>query len=233
VTQWSGDVTTEDHGANRVIRLSNGEKNLLNPGVMSALMDAFATAKADDAVHGVILTGSGVYFCGGLDVPAIQAGADPVEFATHLVELLKVFPTFPKPIVAVVNGDAVASGSSLAASCDYAVAKEGVKLGTYEVSVGVWPMIAQVPLIKAIGAKAAMENIGSGEPFTTQRAVEVGLLNTVVPGSELLATATSWLTNAHRGQGVYAAGRPTVYEYDQMAIEDALDMALDRFVAQF
>jgi enoyl-CoA hydratase/carnithine racemase len=233
MTKWSGEVTTKDVDGNRIIVISNGEKNLLNPGVMAGLVDALAEAAADDGVFGVMLTGSGSYFCGGLDVPAIQAGANPVEFATHLVELLKIFPTYPKPLVAVVTGDAVASGSSLMASCDYAVANSAALIGTYEVSVGVWPMIAQVPIIKAIGVHAAMENIGSGEPFSAARAHEVGLVHAVVSPGEEMAHATAWLAHAERGRAVYAAGRSSAYEYDSMSITQALDLSLNRFVAQF
>lgn len=230
---WTGDVHIHDYGPNRAITIDNGEKNLLNPGVMSAVIEALHHARDAEDVLGVILTGQGDFFCGGLDVPAIQAGANPVEFAEHLVALLKVFPSFPKPIVAVVNGDAVASGASLLASADYAVCVNSALVGTYEVSVGVWPMIAQVPIIKAIGAKRAMENIGSGEPFSATRAQELGLVNRVVPQGDELSVALEWLEKAHRGQSVYSLGRPTVYEFDVMGIEQALDASLQKFVSQF
>ena len=233
MTNWSGEVTIADIGRNRIIRIANEEKNLLNPGVMSGISRELSRAKDDQDVFGVILTGTGSFFCGGLDVPAIQAGADPIEFATHLVALLKVFPNYPKPCVAVLNGNAVASGASLAASCDFVVGHQDVLVGTYEVSVGVWPMIAQVPLIKAIGVRAAMENIGSGEPFTATRAYEVGLLNRIVSDGEQMAVAIEWLDKAYRGHSVYGAGRPSAYEYDSMPVGDALDLSLNRFVAQF
>ena len=233
MSEWTGSVNIEDKGPNRIIRLSNGEKNLLNPGVMSATVDALEVARADESVLGVIITGEGNVFCGGLDVPAIQAGADPVEFARHLVALLKMFPAFPKPIVSAVNGDAVASGASIVASSDFASCSSSARVGTYEVSVNVWPMIAQVPIIKAIGAKRAMENIGAGEPFTADRALQVGLVNQVVAPGDELSAATTWLDKAHRGQGVYAFGRPSAYEFDAMAVDQALDASLEKFVSQF
>lgn len=222
-----------DHGPNRVITIENGEKNLLNPGVMSQLSKALVTARDDESVLGVILTGEGSFFCGGLDVPAIQAGADPIEFAKALVAVLKLFPGFTKPIVAAVNGDAVASGASLVASCDFGVCASSANVGTYEVSVNVWPMIAQVPVIKAIGVKRAMENVGAGEPFTADRAYEVGLVNQVVAPGDELSAAIAWLDKAHRGQGVYSVGRPTAYEYDALPIDQALDASLEKFISQF
>lgn len=77
-------------------------------------------ADADTKVTGVVITGAGDVLCSGLDIPAIQAGGDPVEFATALVALLKLIPTAP-PVVAVVNGNAVASGAG----------------------VGIWSMVAR------------------------------------------------------------------------------------------
>jgi len=231
--EWTGSVGVEAASPYRVITIENGERNLLNPGVMSALSAALVEADGDAGVEGIVLTGSGAVFCGGLDVPAIQAGADPVEFAQSLVALLSLIPTLGTPVTAAVNGDAVASGASLAAACDFAVGHPDVRIGTYEVSIGVWPMIAQVPVIKRIGAKAAMENVGSGEPFTAQRAHEVGLLQRIVAAGAEVEACTAWLRLASRGAAVYAGGRRSFYEFADMPYEQALRASLDRFTAMF
>jgi methylglutaconyl-CoA hydratase len=208
------------------------EKNLLNPDVMGAVAEGLARANGDPAVTGSILTGAGDAFCGGLDLAGIRAGGDPVEYATRLAELLKLIPTLVKPVAAVVNGDAVASGSSIVAACDFAVIPPDALVGSYEVAVNVWPMVAQVPLIKRMGARAAMENIGSGDPFTAQRAFELGLVNAIAPAAELRGVAEEWLTRAARGAGVYG-GRPFFYEIDEMPYDAALDLSLEKFAAQF
>lgn len=208
-------------------------RNLLDPQKMEALERRLLEADADSSVTGILLTGSGELFCGGLDVAAIKAGGDPVEFAGALVRLLKVFPLLTTPIAAVVNGDALASGAAIVAACDYAASIPAARIGTLEVSVGIWPMVAQVPIVHRIGARAAIENIGSGEPFTAVRAREVGLINAVVEPEELEATATAWLRNAARGGAAIAAGRPALYELAELPYEVALDRALDRFAAMF
>jgi enoyl-CoA hydratase/carnithine racemase len=208
-------------------------RNLLDPAKMAALERRVLDADADSSVTGILLTGAGELFCGGLDVAAINAGGDPVEFAGALVRLLKVFPLLTTPIAAVVNGDALASGAAIVAACDYAAATPAARIGTLEVSVGIWPMVAQVPIVQRIGARAAMENIGSGEPFTAARAREVGLINAVVEPEELEATATTWLRNAARGGAATAAGRPALYELAELPYDVALDRALDRFAAMF
>lgn len=208
-------------------------RNLLDPASMGRLADDLRRADQDNTVTGIVLTGAGDVFCGGLDVGALRAGADPVEFATALVGLLKIFPALTKPIVARVNGDAVASGASLVAACDYAVAAPNSLIGTYEVSVGIWPMVAQVPLIKRLGVRAAMENIGAGEPFTADRAREVGLVNRVVDAGGLDSAAAEWLALAARGGDAVRAGRSSAYLLDALPYADALDRSLELFAAMF
>lgn len=204
-------------------------RNLLNPQVMAKLETDLREAGADASTRGIILTGAGDVFCGGLDVPAIKAGADPIPFYSALISILKLIPTLPKPVVSVVNGDAVASGGALVAVSDYAVTLADANLGSYEVSVGVWPIVAQVPLIKRLGARVAIQNIASGEPFTAQEALHAGLVNAVAgTTSELQTLATTWLTRASRAGATMTTGRPSVYELEQLSLNDGLDEAFKR-----
>ena len=207
----------------------SGEGNLLNPGVIATVIAQLKAADADDDVTGVVITGAGGIFCNGLDIPAIQAGGDPVEFAESLAELLKLMPALGVPLVAAVNGNAVASGASIVAACDYAVSLPDVLIGTREVSVGIWPMVAQVPLIQRLGVRFAMENVGSGEPFTPQRALEVGLINEVADAAGLMPAAEAWLTKAARGGAIVKIGRPAFYSLAELGYSDALDAAVELF----
>lgn len=225
--------TSSDPAANIAVVVVDGpENNLLNPDVMGAVAAGLKAADQDDAVDAILLTGAGDAFCGGLDLAGIRAGGDPVEYAGALAELLKVFPRLRKPVAAAVNGDAVASGSSLVAACDYAAMPSDALIGSYEVGVAVWPMVAQVPLVKRLGARLAMENIGSGDPFTAHRAHELGLVNAVVPRAAVRATAEAWLTRAARG-GAANAGRTFFYEIADLDYDRALDLSLEKFAAQF
>lgn len=209
------------------------DRNLLNPEVMAKLEADLRAAGADESTHGIILTGAGSVFCGGLDVPAIKAGADPIPFYSALISILKLIPTLPKPVVSVVNGDAVASGGAFVAVSDYAVAATDAKIGSYEVSVGVWPIVAQVPLIKRLGARAAIQNIASGEPFTAQEALQVGLVNEVADAAKLTSLAEVWLTKAARAGATMTTGRPSVYELEQLSLDDALDEAFKRLAQAY
>jgi enoyl-CoA hydratase/carnithine racemase len=215
------------------IEIAGPGRNLLNPTNMAHLEAQLRAADAHQGVTGIILTGSGSDFCGGLDLGAIGEGESPVDFAGALVSLLRLFPGFTKPVAAAVNGDAVASGGALVAACDYAVAAPDALIGSYEVSVGVWPMVAQVPIIQRIGARAAMENIASGEPFTAERAREVGLLNVVTEPGNVMGEARSWLLKAARAGAVMAVGRPTLYELEALDYDEALQLALSKFSRMF
>ena len=225
-------MSTIDESGIITVTIDGPERNLLNPQVMAAVEADLLAADANPDVKAIIITGAGDAFCGGLDLAGIRAGGDPLEYAACLAKLLKVFPRLTKPVAAAVNGDAVASGGSIAAACDYAVIVDHALIGSYEVSVGVWPMVAQVPLIHRIGTKRAMENIGSGNPFSAKRAWEVGLVNMVVKPAHLLETTREWLREAVRG-GAANAGRVSFYELAELSYDDALDAALDKFAAQF
>ena len=206
--------------------------NMLNPDVMAQIKSDLIRADEDDAVSGILLTGAGAHFCGGLDLAGIKAGGDPVEFAGALADLLQVFPKLRKPIAAAVNAHALASGAALVAASDYAVMVPDVKIGSYEVAVGVWPVVAQVPLIQRLGPRLAMENIGSGEPFTAERALELGLVNALASPEELIGTVTKWLTLAARG-GAANAGRRFFYEVADLPYAEALQQAHQNFAQQF
>jgi len=232
-TEFGGSVNGRMEGTTLILTIENGPRNLLNPLVIRQLQRELEHAESNPDVLGVLITGNGDWFCGGLDIPALEGGADPVEFGQALVDCLKVFPTLGVPIAAAVNGDALASGASYISACDYAVAAKTAHIGTMEVSAGRWPMIAQVPVIHRIGARASMENVGSGEPFSAERAKEVGLVQRVVePGTEVEA-ALDWLALASRAPSATPEGRRSLYELAQLPYAEALDGSLARFVALF
>lgn len=216
-----------------VVTIEGPGRNLLNPENMAKLEADLRAAGADQNTTGIVITGAGDVFCGGLDVPAIKAGADPIPFYEALISILKLIPTLPKPVVAVVNGDAVASGGAIVAASDFAVSSPSAQIGSYEVSVGVWPIVAQVPLIKRLGARAAIQNIASGEPFSAQAALAAGLVNEIAEESKLMGLAAEWLEKASRAGATMSTGRPSVYELEQLDYNDALDEVFKRLAQAY
>lgn len=224
------EITTED--GLRTIRLDRPPSNYLDPELMIRLTSALNDADTEPEVGGILLTGGGDIFCAGMGVHLIQASADPTEFGRRLVELLALLPTLGTPIAAAVNGDALASGASLACACDYVAMVPAARLGTTETAVGVWPVIAQVPLIHRIGQRA-MENAGSGEPFTAARAMELGAINAVVEPAGLEAHVRTWLQQASRAGSMARAGRRGFYEMMQLPYEQGLQLGLEQFAEMF
>jgi enoyl-CoA hydratase/carnithine racemase len=215
------------------LRLDRQPRHLLEPGLMRALVASLTDADADATVSAIVLTGTGAVFCGGLDVEALRAGGDPVEFARELVALLRIIPKLGKPVLGAVNGDALASGFSLACACDYTVAVEGSKLGTYEASIGIWPMIAQVPPLQRLLPRHALQNVMTGVPFDAAEAQRIGAVNAVVAAGELAATIGRFAALATGSGSALAAGRRTFYQLLDLSYDAALDAALDEFTQMF
>lgn len=224
---------TDDTRTFATVTIDGPGRNTLNPEVLGKLEADLKAADADENVAGIILTGSGDVFCGGLDVPAIQAGADPLPFYEGLVGVLRMMPLLTKPIVAVVNGDALAGGAGFVGAADFVVAVPSAKIGSFEVSVNVWPVVAQVALVKRIGARAAIENIISGEPFTAEKAREVGLVNVIADSGDAIAKAEEFLEKTKRGRSVMAVGRPSVYALETMTYDEALETALSNIAKAY
>lgn len=215
------------------LRLDRPPRNFLLPETMAGLATTLLEVDADASLRAVVVTGSGETFCGGLDIERIRAGADPVEFAGRLVELLRLFPRLGKPVVAAVNGDALAAGYAIVCACDIAIAVEDAKIGTYEASIGIWPMVAQVPALKRLQTRHALRNILTGEPYEAHRAREVGIVDEVVSREALQPTVEAYLELVTRAGGALAAGRRAFYEFLDLPYDDALTEGLARFAAMF
>jgi len=215
------------------LELARPPRNLLDPDVMAVLRDAILEADGAAEVDAIVLTGGGDMFCGGLDIELIQAGADPVSFASALVELLRIFPTLGKPVIAAVNGDALASGYSLVCAADLAVAVDTARIGTFEASVGIWPMIAQVPALQRLHPRHALENLLTGEPFDARRAYDIGIVNEVVGAGELWPAVERWAQLSVRAGKALAAGRRSFYRFRELSYDDALTASLEEFRGMF
>jgi enoyl-CoA hydratase/carnithine racemase len=213
--------------------LARPPRNLLDPDVMAVLRDAILEADGDADVDAIVLTGGGDMFCGGLDIERIQAGEDPVAFASALVGLLRVLPTVGKPVIAAVNGDALASGYALVCAADIAVTVDSARIGTFEATVGIWPMVAQVPALQRLHPRHALENLLTGEPFDAQRAYEIGIVNEVVGAGELWPAVERWAQRSVRAGAALAAGRRSFYRFRDLSYDDALDASLEEFRGMF
>jgi enoyl-CoA hydratase/carnithine racemase len=233
-------TASDGHGLERsredglaVLTLAKPPRNLLDPELMALMREAILEADDDPDVQAIVLSGEGETFCGGLDIERVQAGADPVAFASGLTELLRVFPGLGKPVLAAVGGDALASGYALVCAADIAVAADHVRIGTVEASVGIWPMIAQVPPLQRLHPRHALQNLLTGEPFDAQRALEIGIVNSVVGAEELWTEVRRWAKLSVGAGQALAAGRRSFYRFLDLSYDEALTASLEEFRSMF
>jgi enoyl-CoA hydratase/carnithine racemase len=183
-------VTFDTHGATALIRLNRPEvRNAVNLALTADLRAALARFEGDPALRVAVLTGAGRFFCAGMDLAAFAAGErpgldDPDGFAGF------VRATRTKPVIAAVNGGAVAGGFEIVLACDMVVAETGAILALPEVKRGLFAAGGgALRLPRRLPAAIAAEMLLTGDPITADRAAALGLVNAVVPGPDLIDTA--------------------------------------------
>ena len=158
-------------------------RNALSAAVRGGLFDATRRFAGDDEARVMALTGAGDVFCAGGDLKEMAETAlevPPVDFMPQFERNVVV----DKPIVAAVNGPALAGGFLLVQNADLAVAAEGATFGIAEVKVGRGsPWAAPLPWL--VPPRIALEMLLTGDPLPASRALEVGLVNRVVPRADL------------------------------------------------
>ena len=165
--------------------------NALNAATLDALQAAFDAAATDDAVRVVVLTGAGPKaFVAGADI-AEMADLRPTEgrdFSLRGQRLMRSIETLPKPVVAMVNGFALGGGLELAMGCHLRIAADTAKVGQPEIGLGLIPGFGgSQRLLRRAGRAATRELCLLGAPVTAERALQLGIVNRVVPAAELEA----------------------------------------------
>jgi enoyl-CoA hydratase len=181
-----------DRGPVRVIAVDRPDKlNALNAATLEALHAAFDAAAVDAEVRVVVLTGSGPKaFVAGADI-AEMSGLTPVEareFSLRGQRMMRRVERMPKPVIAMVNGFALGGGLELAMCCHLRLAADTAKLGQPEINLGLIPGFGGTQrLLRLAGRAAALELCLTGAPIGAERALQLGIVNRVVPAAELEA----------------------------------------------
>ncbi len=186
-------VEHERRGQVEILRFNRPEaRNAISPEVsqtMAALLDAAAD---DPAIRAVVVTGTGPVFSAGADLKVVASGrAGDIANAPGGFAGL-VTRDFPKPLVAAVNGPALAGGFEIVLSCDLVVAADTARFGVPEVQRGLIAAAgALIRLPKRVPLAIALELAMTGDPISAQRALELGLVNRVVPAEQVLDEAVA------------------------------------------
>jgi methylglutaconyl-CoA hydratase len=172
-------VHLESGGAVATITLdSPANRNALSRALLAQLRQSLAATADDDSVRVVLLTHTGGVFCAGIDLADAAA-------VNGLPPVLQAIWEHPKPVVARLAGTARAGGLGLVAACDIAVAADDVRFAFSEVRIGVVPAVISVVVLPRMLPRAAHELFLTGEVFDARRAVNIGLINTAVPATQL------------------------------------------------
>jgi enoyl-CoA hydratase/carnithine racemase len=180
-------VRIEGVGAVRQVILARADKrNALDADMLIALTQAFTQVPPPDERVAVIRA-DGPVFCAGLDLRERgggQVGAASIEAMLHAIEL------YPLPVVAIVQGDAIAGGNELALHCDFVVASETARFGMSLAKIGLAPSwFLAKKLLEVAGPVGAREMLLLGEPLPARRMAELGLIHRCVPAADLAAAA--------------------------------------------
>ena len=216
-----------------VLRLTLNDdqrRNALSVDMLSQITDALASAANDTSVRVIVLAASGPVFCAGHDLKEMTAARNEQDggeaFFEQLFEtcasVMQIIVRHPKPIIAEVGGVATAAGCQLVASCDLAIAAESAQFATPGVNIGLFCSTPMVALSRNVSHKHAMEMLLLGEMLNAEKALEIGLINRVVPKSELTQVTNSIAdTIAAKSSKTVAIGKRAFYEQAEMSLADA------------
>ena len=179
------------------ITLSNPTKrNPLATDTAKALVDSLRRLEGDDDVRVVVITGAGSAFSAGGDLDeflqTVDSGAVALwETGQPWQDLYQVLPALAKPVIARVDGPAMAGGCGIVASCDFAFATDRSRFATPEIGIGLFTLFVLPGLLRCVGRRAALDMALTGRVIDAQEAREIGLINAVVDNVDALDRAVA------------------------------------------
>ncbi len=200
-------------------------RNPLTDDVVAGLISGFNTMP--DQIRVVIITGAGdKAFCAGGD---LSGGFFDEPLATHrersrLAELFRLMRRCDQPVVARVNGHALAGGFGLMLACDMAIGVDMASFGAPEVTVGLFPMMISTVIQRSLPPKVALDLVMSGRRIGAAEALRIGALSRVVAPEELDAAVDELVAELmSKSRAVLAMGKHSFYAVQDLAFDAALD----------
>jgi methylglutaconyl-CoA hydratase len=210
------------------------KRNALNTAILDGLAAGLERARAEPGVRAVVLTGAGPAFCAGMDLDEVAAetvgGAESA--AGKLLSLLRVMPAHPLPLVAAVNGHAVAGGAGLMSGCDVVIVARGARLGYPEVRRGLVAAMVMSFLVRQVGDRAARRLLLGGELIDADEAVRLGLATKAADPADLWTrTDAAVAALAEGGPEALASTKRLLGELGTGTLADDLSMARETHLA--
>lgn len=175
------------------VTLDRGKVNALNEAVVDQLNSTLHLLEHDDSVSAVILTGNGNFFSFGFDIPEFY-DVSPDDFRRFVVKFTDLYTylfLYPKPVIAALNGHAIAGGCMLSNACDYRIIAEGkAKVSLNELAFGSTVFAGSVAILRAVAGQVNAERVLiTGYLFDNEQSLKHGLVNEVIAGEELMVRA--------------------------------------------
>jgi methylglutaconyl-CoA hydratase len=177
-------IKSEVRNNNGIIIFNRPEKrNALHPEMTSLLKSKLDEFRNNEIIKSVIITGEGSSFCAGADLSYLielenNSSVKNEEDTEKLADLFLMLYNFPKPVIAAVNGPAIAGGCGIASVCDFIIAdKTNARFGYSEVKIGFIPAVVSIFLIKKIGDGKATQLLLTGEIINSEKAHQIGLVD--------------------------------------------------------
>ena len=169
------------------------KRNAISAKMICDLLTALDELEKD-RTRVVILTGAGSAFCAGMDLEMLsaigqQSAQENQDDSRRMARMFRRIWSFPKPMIAAVNGHALAGGCGIATLCDFTLAVPEAKFGYTEVKIGFLPAIVSVFLTRQIGDKRARDLLLTGRLVEAQEAKELGLVTEIVAADKLMSRA--------------------------------------------
>jgi enoyl-CoA hydratase/carnithine racemase len=203
-------------------------RNALSPELLSGLIAAFQRAEADPDARCVVLCSSHERtFSSGAALGGFAGEVSLVQrhFASErFIDLFKLIGSLTIPVVCAVRGHVLAGALGIALACDLILASEDATFGTPEINIGTFPFMIMALIYRNLPRKRATELLLLGERWSAQEALAAGIVNRVVPGSELDGLVADWAAKlASKSPVIMRLGKEAMRRQLDMPLEDALD----------
>jgi len=218
-------VLSRREGAVLTLTLNRpGKSNSLHPDLVEELSGALKAAEADNDLSVIVITGAGSSFCAGLDLELLLSWTteQKLDYLDSVTSVFRRVWSLQQPVIAAVNGPAIAGGFDLAAFCDIRLAATQAIFGQAEINIGLTQIIH--PLYKSIGLARAKELAMTGQNISADEAFRIGLVNHVYQRDELMPRAMELAAVlASKPQGALFATKRLTRELIDLDTNTALD----------
>jgi enoyl-CoA hydratase/carnithine racemase len=219
-------LVRHDDGAVATLTLNRPQaRNALSVALLDELQRALDALRDDKAIKAVVIAAAGPGFCAGHDLKEMRANPGRQAYEALFAQCARVMTSIvrlPKPVIARVHGIAAAAGCQLVASCDLAIAAEEARFAVNGINIGLFCSTPMVALSRNIGRKKTIEMLLTGDMLSAHEAEAVGLVNAVVPASELDNAVDALAAKiAGKLDLAVAIGKEAFYRQLEMPLDEA------------